>query len=151
MTVDFTNTKNLTEAERKSIENSISTIAGTPYGSAPFIRNMGGAMASMYAMVAGFMTNIILDYLLVWKLPYGMAGAAAASFIGQGVTFWVCLIYLLQKKQKLLLPMRSECFLRSLTFGACVSIPCVNLIEKNVHGMHVCAVKHFFSNSDCKD
>ncbi|MCI9142080.1 MAG: hypothetical protein HFH87_05575 [Lachnospiraceae bacterium] len=41
MTVDFTNTKNLTEAERKSIENSISTIAGTPYGSAPFIRNMG--------------------------------------------------------------------------------------------------------------
>ncbi|HBA62774.1 MAG TPA: multidrug transporter MatE [Lachnospiraceae bacterium] len=89
-------------------------------GMVPFIRNMGGAMASMYAMVAGFMTNIILDYLLVWKLPYGMAGAAAASFIGQGVTFWVCLIYLLQKKQKLLLPMRSECFLmlkRILTVG----------------------------------
>ncbi len=41
MIVDFTNTKKLTAAERKAIENSISTIAGTPYASAPFIRNMG--------------------------------------------------------------------------------------------------------------
>lgn len=41
MTVDFTNAKKLTATERDSIENSISTIAGTPYAAAPFIRNMG--------------------------------------------------------------------------------------------------------------
>lgn len=41
MTVDFSNTKNLTAAERDAIENSISTIASTPYAAAPFIRNMG--------------------------------------------------------------------------------------------------------------
>lgn len=33
--------KDITETEKGSIENSFSTIASTPYGSAPFIRNMG--------------------------------------------------------------------------------------------------------------
>lgn len=32
---------NITETERNSVENSIGTIASTPYGTAPFIRNMG--------------------------------------------------------------------------------------------------------------
>ncbi len=41
-------------------------------------------MAAMYAMIAGFLTNIIFDYLLVWVLPYGLSGAAAATIIGQG-------------------------------------------------------------------
>lgn len=31
----------MTATEQDSIENSISTIASTPYGSAPFIRSMG--------------------------------------------------------------------------------------------------------------
>lgn len=33
--------RDITETERSSIENSIGTIASTPYGSAPFARNMG--------------------------------------------------------------------------------------------------------------
>ena len=33
--------RGITETQQNSIENSISTIASTPYGSAPFIRNMG--------------------------------------------------------------------------------------------------------------
>lgn len=33
--------RDITEAERESIENSIGIIASTPYGSAPFTRNMG--------------------------------------------------------------------------------------------------------------
>ena len=33
--------QDITETARNSIENSIGTIASTPYGSAPFIRNMG--------------------------------------------------------------------------------------------------------------
>lgn len=41
MTLDFKNAKELTATERDAIENSISTIAGTPYATAPFIRNMG--------------------------------------------------------------------------------------------------------------
>ncbi|MBU3878130.1 multidrug transporter MatE [Faecalicatena sp. AGMB00832] len=72
-------------------------ILGT--GIVPFIRNMGGSIAAMFAMVAGFFTNILLDYLFVWKLPMGMMGAAVATVIGQAVTFLVCLIFLLYKKE----------------------------------------------------
>ena len=41
MTLNFISVKELTATERNAIENSISTIAGTPYATAPFIRNMG--------------------------------------------------------------------------------------------------------------
>ena len=41
MTFDHNNEMNLTDTEQESIENSISTIASTPYGTAPFIRSMG--------------------------------------------------------------------------------------------------------------
>ena len=72
-------------------------------GLVPFIRNMGGSVTAMAAMMAGFVTNIALDYLFVWKLPFGMTGAAAATVIGQGVTFLVCLLFFLMKKEKPLL------------------------------------------------
>ena len=41
MTLDFTSTREMTVTERDAIENSIGTIAGTPYATAPFIRDMG--------------------------------------------------------------------------------------------------------------
>ena len=37
-------------------------------------------------MIGGFVTNIFLDYLFVWVLRLGMAGAAWASVAGQAVT-----------------------------------------------------------------
>ena len=53
----------------------------------------------MAAMIAGFVTNIILDYLFVWVWEQGVAGAAIATVIGQGVTMLIALAYLIQKKQ----------------------------------------------------
>jgi phage baseplate assembly protein W len=41
MTIDFDKPDTMTDTERDSITNSISTIAETPYGSAPYMRNMG--------------------------------------------------------------------------------------------------------------
>ena len=43
-------------------------------------------------MLGGFITNIILDFLLVWVFNQGMTGAALATIIGQGVTFVICYI-----------------------------------------------------------
>ena len=72
-------------------------------GFIPLIRNMGGSMAAMYAMIAGFLTNIIFDYLLVWVLPYGLSGAAAATIIGQGAVSYTHLdVY---KRQILMFPL----------------------------------------------
>ena len=42
-------------------------IAGT--GLVPFIRNMGGAVTAMAAMVTGFITNIVLDICLYGCFP----------------------------------------------------------------------------------
>ncbi len=59
-------------------------------GLVPLIRNMGKSLQAMAAMIAGFLTNIVLDYLLVWILPYGLPGAAAATVLGQFVTVLWC-------------------------------------------------------------
>ncbi len=77
---------------------AIFQVMGT--GLVPFLRNMGGAVAAMAAMMAGFVTNIVLDYTFVWVLPYGMAGAAVATVLGQAVTLAVCAVFLVLKRHK---------------------------------------------------
>ena len=65
-------------------------------GLVPFIRNHG--FYAMISMVAGFITNIILDYLFVWVLGRGMTGAALATILGQGVTLLFSLVYFFREK-----------------------------------------------------
>lgn len=67
-------------------------------GLVPFIRNHGGPFYAMISMVAGFITNIILDYLFVWVLGRGMTGAALATILGQGVTLLFSLVYFFREK-----------------------------------------------------
>lgn len=67
-------------------------------GLVPFIRNLGGATFAMASMIAGFITNTILDYLFVLILGLGIAGAAWATIIGQGVTMLFAIGYLLRKR-----------------------------------------------------
>lgn len=72
-------------------------ILGT--GLVPFMRNYGGAFWSMFAMMGGFITNIVLDFLLVWVWQMGMKGAALATIIGQGVTVTIAIVYSLWNKK----------------------------------------------------
>lgn len=76
---------------------SLFQVLGT--GLVPFIRNMGGSVTSMLAMVAGFATNIALDWTFVWTIDLGMTGAALATVLGQAITLIVCILFLLIKKQ----------------------------------------------------
>ena len=71
-------------------------------GLVPFIRNLGGAGFAMWAMIAGFVTNIGLDYLFVWVYGLGMAGAAWATVIGQLVTLLWNLRYYLTGRRSLI-------------------------------------------------
>ena len=77
-------------------------------GLMPFIRNLGGATFAMIAMIAGFVTNTILDYLFVMVFSWGMAGAAWATIIGQGVTMFFTIGYLLRKKPGFKMPLIRE-------------------------------------------
>lgn len=72
-------------------------ILGT--GLVPFIRNYGDSFWSMFAMMGGFATNIILDFILVWVWGMGMKGAAAATIISQGVTAAIAISYELGMKK----------------------------------------------------
>ena len=76
-------------------------------GFIPFIRNMGGATFAMAAMIIGFVSNIIGDYLLVWVYGWGMAGAAWATIAGQALTMLSAVIYLAMKKIGFRLPAMS--------------------------------------------
>lgn len=73
-------------------------------GFIPFIRNMGAASSATFAMILGFITNIILDYTLIWIMDWGMAGAALATIIGQFVTMVFSILIFIVMKVSLSLP-----------------------------------------------
>ena len=64
----------------------------------PIVRNYGGAIVAMGAMIAGFLTNVLLDWLMVQVLSWEMMGAALATLIGQFVTVIPCVVFLFYKK-----------------------------------------------------
>ncbi|MDO4617273.1 MAG: MATE family efflux transporter [Lachnospiraceae bacterium] len=49
----------------------------------------GKTVYSMAAQISGAVTNIILDYIFIYPLGMGVAGAAAATVIGQFVSLFV--------------------------------------------------------------
>ena len=94
-------------------------------GFVPFIRNMGGATVAMIAMAFGFATNIALDYVFVWAMNWGMAGAAWATIIGQAVTMIVAVIFFLVKKSVI-----SVCFNSSLLkYGDDIAVGAMTILS----------------------
>lgn len=67
-------------------------------GVVPIIRNNNGASFAMGTMIAGFVCNIILDYLFVWVYEWSVAGAALATIIGQALTAIGGFLYLAYHK-----------------------------------------------------
>ena len=70
-------------------------------GCVPLLRNFGASFGAMFAMSAGFVTNIVLDWLFVDYLADGVYGAAVATGLGQIMTVLPCAVYLGFKIKKL--------------------------------------------------
>lgn len=62
------------------------------------IRADGSPGASMASMLAGALTNIILDPVFIFGAKWGMFGAALATVIGQTVSFIISLAYFFRTK-----------------------------------------------------
>ena len=62
------------------------------------IRADGSPAWSMTSMVAGALTNIILDPVFIFGTKWGMFGAALATVIGQTVSFIITLVYFFRTK-----------------------------------------------------
>ncbi len=58
------------------------------------IRTDGKPLYAMCSMLAGAITNVILDWIFIFPLGMGVAGAALASIIGQFIGLLVTLSYL---------------------------------------------------------
>lgn len=81
-------------------------IAGTPitfvmYAILEIIRNDGRPVLSMYFLILGFVSNIILDWLFIMFYHWGPPGAAYATVISQGLSALGGVIYFLSDKTKL--------------------------------------------------
>ena len=58
-----------------------------------FLQSTGKTMLSTIAQISGAITNIVLDYVLIYPLKMGVAGAAWATIIGQFVSLIVAMIF----------------------------------------------------------
>lgn len=75
------------------------TMWGIPFlllstGGNQLIRSDGSPKWSMSCMVSGAIVNVILDYIFVYLCDWGIAGAAAATVIGQVVSAALVVLYL---------------------------------------------------------
>ena len=63
-----------------------------------FVRNDGKPKLAMISTISGAVTNIILDYIFVFKLSLGIKGAAIATGLGQIVTVSILIPHFLLRK-----------------------------------------------------
>ena len=59
---------------------------------ATILRSLGDGQTPLYAMVVAALSNIILDLLFVLAFRWGIAGAAIATLIAQGISSIYCLL-----------------------------------------------------------
>ncbi len=71
------------------------------------VRADGSPAWSMISMLAGAITNIVLDAVFIIGLKMGMSGAAWATVIGQVVSFVISLIYFILKTKTFKLTLQS--------------------------------------------
>jgi putative MATE family efflux protein len=67
----------------------------------PFLTTQGFNKISMRNICIGAVTNIILDPILIYKFHLGIAGAAIATVISQGVTAVLAVTFILGKRTKI--------------------------------------------------
>lgn len=66
----------------------------------PIVRNQGKPIIATQNMVAGLVTNIVLDYVFIYKMNLGMFGAALATITAQGVVATMNFIYVVKLNHK---------------------------------------------------
>lgn len=66
-----------------------------------FVRNDKDPNLSMIAVVSGGVSNIILDYIFIYRFQWGMRGGAIATVIGSTLTCGILLAHFFKKSNQL--------------------------------------------------
>ena len=75
---------------------------------ASILRSLGDAKTPLYFLIVASFLNIVLDFLFILSFNMGVAGAALATIISQGVSALLCAIYMYKKFE--ILRMKKEDF-----------------------------------------
>ncbi|WP_461811949.1 MATE family efflux transporter [Faecalimonas sp.] len=67
----------------------------------PLIRNQGNTVSATVLMSTGLITNIVLDYYLVFRWEMGLRGAGLATIFAQAVVACCSLVFLWKKQGEL--------------------------------------------------
>lgn len=84
------------------------------------VRNDKAPTYAMFSMVLGAVTNIFLDWIFIFQMDMGMRGAALATGIAQGVSFFYLAGHFFRKKctiRPILTPIKLRCLLRIMNNG----------------------------------
>ncbi len=66
-----------------------------------FLQSTGKTMLSTIAQISGALTNIVLDYVFIFPLGMGVAGAAWATVIGQFVSLFIAMFFHYSKNREI--------------------------------------------------
>ena len=66
-----------------------------------FLQSTGKTHFSTIAQISGALTNIILDYIFIYPMKMGVAGAALATIIGQFVSLFVAMYFHFYKNKEI--------------------------------------------------
>ena len=66
-----------------------------------FLQATGKTMLSTISQISGAVTNIVLDYIFIYPLDMGVAGAAWATIIGQFVSLFMAMIFHYKKNKEI--------------------------------------------------
>ena len=75
-----------------------SALSTTGHGLAHFVRSDGHPVIAMGSMILGAVVNVALDAWFIFGLGWGIAGAAWATVIAQGLAMAWCLAYFLSPR-----------------------------------------------------
>lgn len=87
---------------------------------ATVLRSLGDGQTPLYAMIVAAISNILLDLLFVLVLGWGIAGAAIATLIAQGISSVYCLVKI--KKIEFLTIQKSHFTLKPAMAGRLLSL-----------------------------
>lgn len=66
-----------------------------------FLQSTGKTMLSTIAQISGALANIVLDYIFIFPLGMGVAGAAWATVIGQFISLFVAMFFHYTKNKEI--------------------------------------------------
>ena len=66
-----------------------------------FLQATGKTMLSTISQISGAVTNIVLDYVFIYPLDMGVAGAAWATIIGQFVSLFIAMYFHYKKNKEI--------------------------------------------------